>query len=55
MKRTKREISQKDIKRFWNSVEKAGEDDCWGWKLCSNQEGYALSIKAPASTSAIQS
>tara|TARA_R110000823_G_C15848005_1_gene491873 strand:- start:332 stop:820 length:489 start_codon:yes stop_codon:yes gene_type:complete len=42
MKRTKREISQKDIKRFWNSVEKAGEDDCWGWKLCSNTQGYAL-------------
>jgi hypothetical protein len=40
--RTKKEISQKDITRFWNSVEKAGEDDCWGWKLCSNQEGYAL-------------
>ena len=38
----KREISEKDIKRFWNSIEKRGDDECWGWNLCTNTQGYAL-------------
>ncbi len=38
----KKEITQRDLDRFWRSVEKRGEDECWGWKLCSTHEGYAL-------------
>ena len=40
--RLKKDVTQTDIIRFWNSVQKNGEDNCWGWKLCSNQQGYAL-------------
>ena len=38
----KKEITQKDINRFWNSVEQRGDNECWGWNLCTTQQGYAL-------------
>jgi len=29
-------------KRFWAKVDVRGEDECWNWKVCKNQQGYGL-------------
>jgi len=38
----KKEIKQKDVDRFWRSVTKHGDEECWDWNLCTTSQGYAL-------------
>lgn len=33
-------ILQEDIDRFWSYVDKKGEDECWGWKIYIDDNGY---------------
>lgn len=28
------------VSRFWSNVGKAGEDECWNWKLSTDRYGY---------------
>ena len=37
-----KDITQKDLDRFWSHVDIQGEDDCWNWQLRSNSNGYGL-------------
>lgn len=34
------ELTDNDIKRFWNKVDKKGDDDCWGWFAMLDSFGY---------------
>lgn len=34
------EFKRKDIDRFWNKVDKRGQDECWEWKASKNYFGY---------------
>lgn len=43
------ELSEKDIKRFWENVIKHGDNECWGWKLKYTDKGYGtLSVRQSA-------
>lgn len=33
-------ISDKDLTRFWNKVEKRIGNECWAWASCKNKQGY---------------
>ena len=37
-----KQITQKDVDRFWSHVDIAGSDECWNWTLRSNINGYGL-------------
>jgi len=41
-KRKIKDITQKDVDRFWTHVDIKGEDECWDWKLSITNHGYGL-------------
>ncbi len=41
-KRKIKDITQKDIDRFWNHVDIREPDQCWNWKLSPTRHGYGL-------------
>ena len=46
------ELNESDIERFWNKVEKRGEDECWLWHGNIDHEGYGnLGVSFPKNTS----
>lgn len=49
MSHAKIELSEKDIKRFWDKVNKKSNDECWEWQASKNRIGYGtISIKHKA-------
>ena len=37
-----KDVTQKDVDRFWGHVDKNGTNGCWNWKLKSSSHGYGL-------------
>jgi len=34
------ELTNKQLSRFWDKVDKKGPEDCWTWTACKNTHGY---------------
>jgi hypothetical protein len=33
-------LTERNLRNFWNKVEKRGPDDCWLWTACRGRDGY---------------